>query len=427
MSELKTTQYMAIQTLIHLASAGARKECVNDLNVDWNAVIPLAVEQHVLSLVACALLHSPELKCPAELRESLLNIMRTEASANLIRRQCIMKLLDEMHQVGIEAKVLKGYAVAECYAHPECRDAVDTDLLIDKKQEKKAIAFFESKGFRVDPRAATSHHTVCQHNKYGVVELHVSLHAELMQEGWYQGLSDVELVQEDPVTLRVSDSSFLTLGYTDQLIFLTMHMAKHFILGGLTLKMMLDIALYFSCHRNSIDAVRYWSVLEKLHYHKLISSILWNMIHTNAFCAEEFPGLQSANPAQIELILCDLVQGGYMGAKEKDERFESGMEFNHQLMSKKHCHAHYYLHMLNWKIKTGAKYMFPRIKVLNRLYPITEELPILIPILWIWQVISFPVKKVYSGSLARDVRTENTYVSKTAEGRLTMFKELEML
>ena len=96
MSEMRSTEYTPMQTLIRLVAAGARGETVNDLRVAWKEVLPLAAEQHVQSLVACALLHSPELECPAELREYLLNAMRSESSANLIRRQRIMYLLTEM-------------------------------------------------------------------------------------------------------------------------------------------------------------------------------------------------------------------------------------------------------------------------------------------------------------------------------------------
>lgn len=427
MSDMKITEYTPMQTLIRLVSAGAQKECINEKEVDWQAVLPLAMEQNVLSLVACALLHSPELKCPAELREALLNTMRNEASVNLIRRQRIMKLLHEMKQSGIEAKVLKGYALSGCYAYPECRGSVDTDLLIDVNQEKQAIDFFESQGFRIDPRAATSHHTVCQHKKYGMVELHVSLYEELVQDIWLQDFSQDELVREDSIIVENDGGDIHTLGCNDMLIFLSLHMAKHFILSGLTLKMMLDIALYYARHKDAIDVERYWSTLEKLHYDKLVNGILWNMIYAGGFCVEDFPGLQSENPAQMQLILRDLAQGGYMGAKESAERLESGLEYNRQLMRKKQNAEQYCLRMLSLKIKSGAKYMFPSAKVLRNLYPITKKVPVLMPLLWVWQVFSFPVKKVRSGSLKRNVRLENMPVTKTAEGRLTMLKELEML
>lgn len=314
-------EYTPMQTLICMVAAGAKGETVNDLQVDWASVLPIVAEQRVQSLVACALLYSPKLECPAELHGYLLNAMRLESSVNLIRRQRIMHLLQEMKAAGIDAKLIKGYAVSGCYAHPECRGSVDTDILIDVQQEAKTISFFESCGFFVERRAATSNHTVCQHKKYGIVELHVSLYGELVRDNWFHMLDVNDMVQES----TVAADEFDTLGYTDQLIFLTLHMVKHFILGGLTLRMMLDIGLYFANHKQRIDTVRYWTTLKNLRYDKLTSAILWTFIRWGRFSEEEFPGISEECPEQTSLILSDLLMGGYMGAKEKNERFESGM------------------------------------------------------------------------------------------------------
>ena len=266
MVNMNQADFKAMQTLIRLVSAGARKEDISGLSVDWNTVLPLAAEQHVVPLVACALLYSPGLECPDQLREHLLNVMRAESSTNLIRRQRIMHLLQEMKAAGIDAKVIKGYAVSGCYAHPECRGSVDTDLLVDVSQEKAVIDLLESKDFRVSIRGATSHHSVCQHKKYGMLELHVALYAELIREIWFGNVTENELVQESFVEVTDESGTFVTLGHTDHLIFLTLHMIKHFILEGLTLRMMLDLALYFSQYRDLIDIERYWSIMNKLKY-----------------------------------------------------------------------------------------------------------------------------------------------------------------
>ena len=413
----------AMHTLIRLVSAGARKEDISDLSVDWNTVLPLAAEQHVIPLVACALLYSPGLACPEDLREYLLNVMRAESSQNLIRRQRIMHLLQEMKTAGIDAKVIKGYAVSGCYTHPECRGSVDTDILIDIKQEAQAVKFMEDHDFRVDPRAATSHHTVCQHKKYGMVELHVALYADLVQDNWFRSVNEVDLVQEPAVEV----DGCCTLGHTDQLLFLTLHMVKHFILEGLTLRMMLDIALYFVSYKQEIDVGRYWSILEKLNNAELVNGILWNMIRSGGFQVQDFPGLSEEPLEQMTLILHDLLLGGYMGVKQKNERLESGMEYNRQLLRKQQSALQYLLHMLSWKIKSGAKYMFPSVKMLRKLYPITKSVPALIPFLWLWQVVSFLIKKIRSGALKRDVRSENSAKTKVTEERIAMFKELGML
>ena len=68
MADMNQTDLKAMQTLIRLVSAGARKEDVSGLSVDWNTVLPLAAEQQVIPLVACALLYSPGLECPDQLR-----------------------------------------------------------------------------------------------------------------------------------------------------------------------------------------------------------------------------------------------------------------------------------------------------------------------------------------------------------------------
>ena len=56
------------------------------------------------------------------------------------------------------------------------------------------------------------------------------------------------------------------------------------------------------------------------------------MVRSGVFYHEEFPKLPDERLEQMQLILNDLIQGGYMGLKEKDERIESGMEYNRLLM-----------------------------------------------------------------------------------------------
>ena len=58
----------------------------------------------------------------------------------------------QMNAAGIPALLIKGYAVADCYAAPDCRMSGDTDLLIEPKNEKRACAFMKANGFAVERR-----------------------------------------------------------------------------------------------------------------------------------------------------------------------------------------------------------------------------------------------------------------------------------
>ena len=416
-----------LQMLIRLAAAGARGETLTVQKVDWPLLMPLAAEQGVVSLVALAVLHAPELECPEELRECLMNALRTECSTNLLRRQRVLHLIGELKQTGIEAKILKGYAIAEVYACPESRSSVDTDLLIDIQQEKAALRFLEARGFRITPRVATSHHSVCQHRKYGEIELHVSLYTEFVQDVWFQGMGTAELIREVPITIQTPDGSYAALGYTDHLIFITLHMVKHFILGGLTLRMMLDIVLLFARNRERIDAARFWSTMERLHYAKLVNCVLWAMILYGGFQAADFPGCTAEAPEQIALMLGDLLQGGYMGVKETDARYASGMEYNRLVLLKSKSAAEYRLYMLRYKVRSAAKHMFPTGKMLREMYPHAGRHAAVLPFLFVYQMFAYPIKKVRSGALRRDIRSGSGTLEQETQARLDMFRELDML
>lgn len=416
-----------LQMLIRLAAAGARGETLTVQKVDWPSLTPLAAEQGVVPLVALAVLHAPELECPEALRECLMNALRTECSTNLLRRQRVLHLIGELKQTGIEAKILKGYAIAENYACPESRSSVDTDLLIDVQQEKAALRFLEARGFRITPRVATSHHSVCQHKKYGEIEPHVALYDELIRDAWFQSADTAALVQEKSVTIETPDGSYTALGYTDHLIFITLHMVKHFILGGLTLRMMLDIALLFARNRERIDAARFWSTMERLHYAKLVNCVLWAMILYGGFQAADFPGCVAEAPEQIALMLGDLLQGGYMGVKETDAHYASGMEYNRLVLLKSKSTTGYRLYMLRFKMRSVAIHMFPNRKLLVEMYPRAGRHAAVWPFLFFYQMFAYPIKKVRSGALRRDIRSGSSTLEQETQARLDMFRKLDML
>ena len=116
-----------------------------------------------------------------------------------------------------------------------------------------------------------------------------------------------------------------------------------------------------------------------------------------------------------------------MGVKQKKERHESGMAYNRQMMLKKKSQGQYNRYMLWWKVQTGAKYMFPAIKLLQSEYPITRKHPVAIPFVWAYHVVAFPIKKVQKGVLQRDIHSGNEERTDIAQERIEMFKSLGMI
>ena len=307
------------KTLLRIASAGARgcalePNVIKDLNLE--KALNLAQEHSVLELVLLALRKCRNEDSSAVLNREQLLSLRQAISVNAVKKQSILALISEMEASGIPVLLVKGYAVGEYYGYPESRVSTDTDLLIRPEDEQKACAFLVAKGFSVTQRWSHGHHATAHHEFYGFVEVHVRLYDELVEDIWFGKDMSSGFIQEEPLVVHGRDGVYHTLGITDHLLFLTLHMVKHFILSGISIRMILDIVLYISKNRENIDFDRFWSTMKELKYDQLIHCILWASVNYCGFEQESFPGLDVAfaDSPKVDQVLDDLESGGFLGA-----------------------------------------------------------------------------------------------------------------
>ena len=231
----------------------------------------------------------------------------------------------------------------------------------------------KANGFAVERRWTNGHHDVCQHPQLGCVELHVMLYDEIVEDVWFGRMDGREFVCEPPIEAETPDGCYRTLGYTDHMIFLMLHLIKHFILTGMSLRMMLDVALFFSHHAERIDSARFWKTMESLKYGTIAQSILWAMVWYCGIEAASIPGPCEACPEQVDMILDDLENGGWLGKIDEKAREEGWYEYNRQLLMKNRSKAQYLLFMLRWKIGAYLKALFPSRKTLAIRYPCVQK------------------------------------------------------
>ena len=417
----------AFRQLMTLAATGATGKQTDIADVEWQSVVCRAQEQSVLSLVGVALMKHPDIKCPELLREQLLSAMRKAAEKDIVRKLRTLHLLAEMKEAGIDVHLIKGYPIADCYAFPESRSSVDTDILSPPEQENQTCDFLRSKGFHIDMRGRTEHHDEAQHRMLGVVEVHVTLYSELQQEIWFHDAEQDALPTEAPVQAITLDMPYTTLGYTDHLIFLTLHAIKHFICTGMGLRMMLDIALFFAKYKEQIDLQRYWRLMENLKFTTLVSSILWAMIDTKCFDRSDFPGLPDEKPEGINLFLKDMETGGHMGGKEGEQRFDGSYEYSRQVMLRTMSPIQYRIHILRQKMRDAEKQMFPEKERLTNLYPIIAKKSWLALFCRLHRMFAYPIQKIRAGELKKQVRTNSAKMPEEARQRVEMFKKLGMI
>lgn len=420
-------KFQTFRQMITLSAVGASGKtiCLSDA-IDWQAVILYAQEQGVLPLIGCALLHNPDVVCKDELREQLLSAVREASSKNLIRRIRVMQLLAQMEAERLNVILLKGYAVADCYRYSECRDSTDVDILISVEQEHRVYAFLKKQGFQITPRGKADHHAVGLHPKFGKVEIHVQLYNELVRDVWFQNIAKEELVTEPPVSISRNGEFYQTLGYTDHLIFLTLHMVKHFIRSGMNVRMMIDVAQFYAVYQEKIDVDRYRRILKALHYDTVIGCVFGIMIDTGGFECSEFPMRPKERPSGEFWILQDLESGGNMGVKE-EKRILNAYEYTRQILLYKNSSGQYFRYMFKHKLRSAWCQIFPTKDELAKLYPKVKKNGFLHPVFRVHRMFVYPMKKIRSGILKEQIRTGTSQLPTEAQRRMEMFKMLNML
>lgn len=416
------------QQMLTLAAMGATGHSIRFeyTDISWEKVIAEAKKQRVDCFLANALKNNPSLSCPPEIRAPFLQDARKIIFSNALHKSAIIQLLEKMESAGIHGVLLKGYAIADCFALPESRMCGDADIWIDPKDEEKACEFMKKHGFTVEPRWKNGHHAVCNHPVLGCVELHVILYDEIVEDVWFGKTDGSEFVVQPHLLVENADGRYYTLGYTDHFVFLALHMIKHFIISGLTVQMMLDVGLYFKKHIEKIDLERFHKTIADLHYDKLLNCILWAMIKYCGFQKDDFPGVCGEEPAQVDAILTDLEEGGWMGFENKRAREEGWQEYNRQIMLKKKGKLSYLWYMIVWKMGLFGTMLFPPAEKLRKRYPYAQKHPVLLPVAWLDRLIFRGSRAVKNGVLTDYVILNEDKINASAKDRIRLFRELEM-
>lgn len=421
-----TNEFKALMRLVGAAAQGTTISAL-PCELDWARIARLAEEQEVQSLLGYALRLSPTLDCLPELRKILLERMRQQAFSNHAWKHSTLQLLEKMNAEGIPVLLVKGYAVAECYAAPDCRMSGDADLLIEPKDEKRACAFMKSNGFTVERRWTNGHHDVCWHPQLGCVELHVRLYDEIVEDVWFDGMDGREFVCEPSIEVCTPDGGYCTLGYTDHMIFLMLHLIKHFILSGMALRMMLDVALFFSHNAERIDSARFWQTMQDLNYETIAQSILRAMVLYFGIDAASIPGLREVCSEQVNMIMDDLESGGWLGQIDKKSREEGWFEYNRQLLMKNRSKAQYLTFMLRWKKGIYLRALFPSREKLAIQYPCVQKSALIIPFVWLYRIVFRSWRAIKKGTLTTSIVTEKSKISSLGQKRGQMFKQLKIM
>lgn len=92
---------------------------------------------------------------PASIREELVGSAREAAAAEMVRRREIAEVLEDLHDSGVRAVMIKGAALAySVYPDPAARARLDTDVVIDAADQVAVREVFARRGYTAPPYCA---------------------------------------------------------------------------------------------------------------------------------------------------------------------------------------------------------------------------------------------------------------------------------
>lgn len=328
-------------------------------------------------------------------------------------------LFSLFEEKGIKAYVIKGNAVGRFYALPECRDSADTDILIDKANEKQVYKIMRERGCQVVPRTPYSHHATCTSPELGTVEIHVSLFFEMLNKVLFKNIDENILIKEEPVRVCEDNFSYLTLGYTDHYIFLALHMIQHFIRSGTSIRQICDILIYVEKCGDKIDFERFDSVISSLGYTGIMNTVYTVGEMYLDFSAEKLPPHKEVADTIALEFMNDMEQGGWIGKGRAD-----GEElFRHYGMLKTENKTEYKKYLKRYQRKKIISSLFPGRKRIYAHFPFAK-FPLLLPVGWVcW--LFYGVKLYKSGELKSNVN-ERDGLDNTQKQRLKLFFDMEL-
>lgn len=365
------------------AYAQGERACVLEGMEDWDALRTLAGHHKLEAVVYSALSReaafcggNPEMISGWRKRAYAMAMSQSRKNASLFALATAMDF---------PWVVVKGAVCRTLYKNPELRISGDEDLYIRKEDYDRAAAALEKAGFALHGGSKDDvTHWFC-----GKSGLHIELHTRLLEDDAEESL----FADFVPVPLTAESGTLLTLAPELHLAFLVCHARKHLITGGVGIRTLCDIALFYRKYRAELNETELNTLLEKLSCRALFLHIL--------AIGKDALGIDCDSldlPPMAQDLLEDVLEAGIYGQSTLT-RHHSGTYTAQQVKGK----------------KSLLRTLFPTREALQARYPVLKEHPGRLPLVWLQRL----------GSYAKEVSSQTD--SSPAESLQLGKKRLEML
>ncbi len=206
----------------------------------------------MLGLVTAGLEHVADV--PSKARLPFINYILQLEAKNKEMNAFIGPLMQRLKEADIEALLVKGQGIAQCYERPLWRACGDVDLFLSQKDYERAKAVLEPLAQEVEPESEYNKHAGYFINSW-CVELHGTLRSGLGKKIDTVIDSIQKAVFEDHRTQvwQNGDYEVLTPASDENTVLIFMHILQHFFKGGIGLRQICDWCRLLWTYKDSLN------------------------------------------------------------------------------------------------------------------------------------------------------------------------------
>ena len=235
---------------------------IHNLNgeIDWNDLYQLAQEQSVQGIVLQGLECSLEKGAVSKdfISQKLLlqwigDVQMIEQQ-NLAMNKFIADLSKQLKIGKIEALLVKGQGVAQCYKCPQWRTAGDVDLLLDKEKYNKASDFLSTLASSEDDEVKDRLHKAYRIGQWEV-ELHGSLRGSILKK-LDKGIDNIQKETFREKKYRIwenGDEAVILPAVDEDILYVFSHILQHFFDEGVGLRQICDWCRLLWKYKEKVD------------------------------------------------------------------------------------------------------------------------------------------------------------------------------
>ena len=345
--------------VIHLAKCALKNECPKEKSEHllWSEIFRLA-DRHMIANLIWYSVNKLTGKPDSELWKKWTELKNMAIVKDITQRNEYKKIIAAFDEEHIRCMPVKGIFLKKMYPQPDFRTMSDIDILIDTENADKAGNVMLALGYTCESKEK-SHHDVFFKSPVMNIEIHRQLFSDISANHFCQYYKDVfikaEKIDGFELAYKMTDEEFY--------IYTLAHFYKHYSNGGSGIRSVIDVYVMNNIIYEKLDKQSLNCKLKKLQ--------LLNFRNEMTDLSEVWFENGKETP-ELKQISEYIIGSGTYGTMLNN--------VNNQI--KKKGKAGYFVHCA-----------FPPLSHMKKIYPALNKAPFLLPILWIWRLISALITK----------------------------------